>query len=180
MRQNFTLPPLVRTRPIGYFGGQVLYGLSVRLAAFAKRLRPIAAAVVLTAAASAFMPLRALSASVEPITVGTMTVTIGPVQGKEAVLIEGKAPAMAPLTLRLYATVSRDLPDLFLNRRDILTDASGHFSAVVPIAPDYWRGTILTVTVSSPDAATTATGHATLIVPNPGIGGLPGDDFPNH
>ncbi len=174
-----TLAPLVRSVTIRYFEGQVLYGLNVRLAAFAKRLGPSIAVAVLAIAASAFMLGRAVSASVEPITVGTMTVTIGPVQGKEAVSIEGKAPAMAPVTLRLYETISRDIPDIFLNRRDILTDASGHFSAVLPVAPDFWRGTILTVTATSPDAASTATAHTTLVPPNAGLG-LPADDLPNH
>jgi hypothetical protein len=178
--QKISMTPLVRKKSIRYFDGQVLYGYRVRLAAIAERLRPISAAAVLVVAVSVFMPGRAISASVEPITVGTMTVTIGPVQGKEAVSIEGKAPAMAPVTLRLYGTYSRDLPDVFLNRRDILADASGHFSAVVPVAPDFWRGTVLTVTASSPDAATSATAKTNLVVPNQGIVGLPGDDLPNH
>jgi len=130
-------------------------------------------------AIAAFAPWRAISANVEPITVGGITVSAGPVQGKEVVSVTGKAPAMAPVTLTLYGTFSRDLPDVFLNRRDILTDSSGHFSAQVPIAPDYWRGTILTVIASSPDVTSTATVKTTVIVPNPEVA-LPADDLPNH
>jgi hypothetical protein len=124
-------------------------------------------------------PGRAVSASVEPITVGGITVSAGPVEGKEAISVEGKAPALAPVTLTLVATISRDLPNVYLNRREILTDASGHFSAIVPIAADFWRGSIVTVTASSPDTTTTATAHVKVIAPNAGVW-LPADDVPNH
>jgi hypothetical protein len=126
-----------------------------------------------------FAPERAFSANVEPITVGGIAVTVGPAQGKEMISVSGKAPAMAPVTLILFATISKDLPDVFLNRRDILTDASGHFSALMPIAPDFWRGTTLTVTASSPDVTSAATARTTVIVPNPGVA-LPADDLPNN
>jgi hypothetical protein len=134
---------------------------------------------VIAIALSSFVPGRALSADVEPITVGGITVSVGPVTGTEAISVSGKAPAMAPVTITLFATISKDLPSVFVNRRDILTDASGHFSANVPIAPDFWRGTILTVTASSPDVTSTATVNTTVIVPNPGPV-LTGDDLPNH
>jgi len=88
---------------------------------------------------------------------------------------------MAPVTVTLYATISKDLPDVFLNRRDVLTDASGHYSVVVSIAPDFMRGTLLTVTATSPDLTSSATAHAIVIVPNPNAGVLlPADDLPNH
>jgi len=130
-------------------------------------------------ALTALVPIRGASANVEPITVGGITVSVGPEQGKEVVAVVGRAPAMAPVTLTLFATISRDLPDVFVNRRDILTDSSGHFSALVPIAPDFWRGTILTVTASSPDVTSTATARTTVVVPNPGVA-FPADDLPNH
>ncbi|HTX58867.1 MAG TPA: hypothetical protein VMH02_04250 [Verrucomicrobiae bacterium] len=156
----------------------MLYGVRYRLPVLAGRPGFIAAAV-LAVAVSALLPSPAVCASVEPITVGGMTVSVAPVPGKEAVQIEGKGPAMAPVTVRLYGTISRDLPNVFLNRRDILADAGGHFSAVVPIGPLYWRGTTLTVTVDSPDATATASAHMTVVIPNPEYG-LPGDQLPDH
>jgi hypothetical protein len=141
----------------------------------------IGAAALIAAAGFALAPIRGFSANVEPITVGGITVLVGPVQGKEMVSVSGKAPAMAPVTLTFFATISKDLPDVFVNRRDILTDSSGHFSALVPIAPDYWRGTILTVMASSPDVTSTATAHTIVVVPNPNVEvALPADDLPNH
>lgn len=121
----------------------------------------------------------ARSASVEPITVGGIAVSAGPVQGKEAISVDGRAPALAPVTLTLYATISHDLPTVFLNEREVLTDASGHFSAIVPIAADFMRGSILTVKASSPDTTTTATANIKVIAPNEGVW-LPADDVPNH
>jgi hypothetical protein len=132
-------------------------------------------------ALSVLLPIRGSSANVEPITVGGITVSAGPVQGREEISVSGKAPAMAPVTLTLFATISKDLPDVFINRRDILTDSSGHYSAKVPIAPDFMRGTILTVIASSPDVTTTATAKTLVVIPNPNIEvPLPADDLPNH
>jgi hypothetical protein len=151
-----------------------------RLRAKGRRTHLTAAAII-AAACLVFVPVPGSSANVEPITVGGITVSAGPIAGKEAISVTGKAPAMAPVTLTLFATISKDLPDVFVNRRDVLTDSSGHFSAQMPIAPDFWRGTILTVTASSPDVTSTATIKTLVVVPNPNPGvALPADDLPNH
>jgi hypothetical protein len=152
-----------------------------RLRAYTRSSSLVSVTALMAMALSVFAPVKGSSANVEPITVGGITVSAGPVQGKEMVSVTGKAPAMAPVTLTLFATISRDLPDIFINRRDILTDSSGHFSAMVPIAPDFWRGTILTVTASSPDVTSTATAKTIVVVPNPNVEvALPADDLPNH
>jgi hypothetical protein len=152
-----------------------------RLRAFARSSSLVGVSALIAVALLVLLPIRGSSANVEPITVGGITVSAGPVQGKEMISVSGKAPAMAPVTLILFATISKDMPDIFINRRDILTDSSGHFSAMVPIAPDFWRGTILTVTASSPDVTSTATARTIVIVPNPNVGvSLPADDLPNH
>jgi hypothetical protein len=152
-----------------------------RLRAYARSTSLVGATAIIAVALSVLLPVRGSSANVEPITVGGITVSVGPVQGREAISVSGKAPAMAPVTLTLFATVSKDLPDIFINRRDVLADSSGHYTAMVPIAPDFWRGTVLTVTASSPDVTSTATTKTIVIVPNPNIEvALPADDLPNH
>jgi hypothetical protein len=152
-----------------------------RLRAFARSSSLGTASALMAVALSVLLPIRGSSANVEPITVGGITVSAGPVLGKEMVSVSGKAPAMAPVTLTLFATIAKDLPDVFINRRDILTDSSGHFSAMVPIAPDFWRGTILTVIASSPDVTSTATARTIVVEPNPNPGvALPADDLSNH
>ena len=86
---------------------------------------------------------------------------------------------MAPVVVILHATFSRDLPTVYLNRRDVFADADGHFSTIVPIGPDYWRGSILTISASSSSATAAATVQTVVTLPNPGVV-LPADDVPNH
>ena len=138
-------------------------------------------ATVVTVALSAFPPAMAATQSVPvPVSVNSnMTVAVAPAVGSEAILVSGTAPAMAPVVVVLHATISRDLPTVYLNRRDVYADADGHFSAVVPIGPDYWRGSILTVTASSSSATAAATAQTVVTLPNPGVV-VPADDVPNH
>lgn len=115
-----------------------------------------------------------------PVSVNeSISMTVAPAQGADAISVEGKAPAMAPIVLVVHATFSRDLPTVYINRRDVTADADGHFSAVVPVAPDYWRGSILTVTATSPSTVGSATAQTVVTLPNPGVV-LPADDVPNH
>ena len=139
------------------------------------------AATVLTVALSASVPAIAGNQSAPvPVSVnGNMTVAVAPTVGSEAITVSGTAPAMAPVVVVLHATLSRDLPNIYLNRRDVYADADGHFSAVVPIGPDYWRGSILTVTASSSSATASATAQTVVTLPNPGVV-VPADDMPNH
>lgn len=138
-------------------------------------------AAVLTVASSAFVPALADAPnSPVPVSVnGNMTVTVAPAVGSEAVTVSGNAPAMAPVVVVLHATFSRDLPTVFVNRRDVFADADGHFTTVVPIGPDFWRGSILTVTASSSSATASATAQTVVTLPNPGVV-LPADDVPSH
>lgn len=149
-----------------YFWGQVLYRFFV--------------AAVLIAAFSALPAAAAAPNAPVPVSVnGQMSVSVAPVVGSEAITVSGTAPAMAPVVVILHATFSRDLPSVYLNRRDVYADADGHFSAVVPIGPDYWRGSILTISASSSSATAAATVQTIVTLPNPGVV-LPADDVPNH
>ena len=138
-------------------------------------------AAVVTVALSAFTPaIAATQSAPEPVSVnGNMTVTVAPAVGAEAITVTGTAPAMAPVVVVLHASFSRDLPNVYLNRRDVYADADGHFTAVVPIGPDYWRGSIITVTASSSSATASATAQTVVTLPNPGVV-VPADADPNH
>ena len=150
-----------------YFEGQVL--------------NKFVLAAVLIAAASAFVPALADTANAPvPVSVnGNMTVSVAPAVGAEAVTVSGTAPAMAPVVVVLHATFSRDIPTVFVNRRDVYADADGHFTIVVPVGPDYWRGSILTVTASSSSATASAMAQTVVTLPNPGVV-LPADSVPSH
>jgi len=148
---------------------------------FRGQVTKIFAATVVAVALSTFTPAPAATQSGPvPVSVnGNMTVAVAPAVGREAITVTGTAPAMAPVVVVLHATISRDLPNIYLNRRDVYADADGHFSAVVPIGPDYWRGSILTVTASSSSATASATAETVVTLPNPGVV-VPADDMPNH
>lgn len=148
---------------------------------FLGQVMKIFAAAVVTVALSTLTPAMASTQGAPvPVSVNSnMTVTVAPAVGSEAITVSGTAPAMAPVVVVLHATFSRDLPDVYLNRRDVYADADGHFSAVVPIGPDYWRGSILTVTASSSSTTTSATAQTVVTLPNPGVV-VPADDVPNH
>lgn len=148
---------------------------------FLGQVNKIFAAAVVTVALSAFTPAMASTQGAPaPVSVNSnMTVTVAPAVGSEAITVSGTAPAMAPVVVVLHASFSRDLPDVYLNRRDVYADADGHFATVVPIGPDYWRGSILTVTASSSSTTTSATAQTVVTLPNPGVV-VPADDVPNH
>jgi hypothetical protein len=144
-------------------------------------VRAIVASAVLVAVVVALFPALAARASdPAPVSVNeSITLTVGPAQGSDAVTIEGKGPALAPIVLVLHATYSRDLPTVYINQYEVTADADGNFKTVVPVAPDYWRGSILTVTASSSATVSSATAQTIVNLPNPGVV-LPADDVPNH
>lgn len=91
------------------------------------------------------------------------------VPGREAFLASGSAPAFTPIDLTVVGTVSRDIPDVLVSRIQITSDASGHFSVVIPVAPNYFRGSILTVVASAVAGVTTARAQLTVGAPNDSV-----------
>jgi hypothetical protein len=120
-----------------------------------------------------------MSGGAQPVAPAGLTLTVGPAPGKMALTVEGRAPAYAQVTIVLKGTLSKDLPDVFLTRRDITADEGGRFSTIVSIAPEFWRGSLVTISANSAETASTATAHFTVDLPNPGVV-LPADDVPNH
>jgi hypothetical protein len=104
-----------------------------------------------------------------------VTVIATRVVGAEAVTITGTGPAAQPLEAALYATFSRDIPDVLLSRRAVPTDAQGRYSATVPIASAFFRSAIVTVVVRSLPAGPSA--RATFQVGAPNVSAPP-DDLP--
>jgi hypothetical protein len=98
---------------------------------------------------------------------GSLTVTARQVTGREAISIDGTAPASVPVTITLVGSISRDLPDVLLRRVTLQTD--GTFHATIPVAPAMPRGSYVTVTVSSLPGVSPASAHVTMAAPNPTI-----------
>ena len=131
--------------------------------------------IALLAAVSALIaPIGAPGADA-PATPGGVTVTATRVVGAEAVTITGNGPVAQPLEAALYATFSRDIPNVLLSRRAVPTDAQGHYSATVPIASAFFRSAIVTVVVRSLPAGPSARTTFTVGAPNVSA---PPDDLP--
>lgn len=71
------------------------------------------------------------------------------IPGRHALSVDGSAPRNAHVTLTLFATLAPDLPTVFLNRNDVQADVNGRFAAVVPVAPDFFSGSQVTLYATS-------------------------------
>ncbi len=100
---------------------------------------------------------------------GAITLEAQPLQGAEAISIDGTAPPNAPVTITLLATVSSDVPTIVVSRQDVVTDVNGRFGAVIPIASAYERGTILKIVATSLPGVVPASAQLVINAPNPGV-----------
>jgi hypothetical protein len=100
---------------------------------------------------------------------GSITLEARQLQGAEAITVEGSAPASAPVTITLLAVVSSDIPTIVVSRNDVVTDASGRFQAIIPIASAYERGTLLRVVATSSPGIASAQSQLVVEAPNNGL-----------
>lgn len=138
--------------------------------AFARRLDALASA---PAAASASLVAQAPNPAVPP---RAITLAVKPVVGAEALAISGTAAAGNAVQLTLFATFSRDVPDVVLSRQTVLPDAGGAFAATMPIAPGFFREAVITV-VATPSTGPSASARVTVGAPNVTV---PPDNAPRN
>jgi hypothetical protein len=98
---------------------------------------------------------------------GSLTLSAHPVTGRDAIAVDGTAPASVPVTLTLVGSISRDTPDVLLRRVTLQTD--GTFHATIPIAYAMPRGSYVTVTATSLPGVAAASARVTIDASNPGI-----------
>ena len=98
---------------------------------------------------------------------GSLTMTARQVAGREAIVVDGTAPASVPVTITLVGSISRDIPDVLIRRITVLSD--GTFHATLPVAPAMPRGSFVTVTATSLPRVAPATARVTIGAPNPAI-----------
>lgn len=128
----------------------------------ARRIRSIARAETSTA----ILHVGSLALAQSPVS-GALTVHVNTAEGQESVVVNGTGPSSAPVTLTLLTTLSTEIPDVVLSRKDLVIDRSGAFSATISIAPDFMRGSLLTVRATSLDGVAPAQAHLTVGPPNP-------------
>jgi hypothetical protein len=88
---------------------------------------------------------------------GTIVVSAQVIPGRHALSVDGSAPRNARVTLTLFATLAPDLPTVFLRRNELQADINGRFAAVVPLAPDYFSGSSVTLYATSEGVQSAAT-----------------------
>jgi hypothetical protein len=128
-------------------------------------------------------PVAALPTAAEPpapaapgrVTIDALSAT--PIDGDQALHVEGQATPFSTLTLTLLAKVSKSIPDVFVRRVHVTADRHGVFASRLPIAPVYFTGSLYTV-VASADADTTRSVSATVTeFPNAKTR-IPSEDLP--
>jgi hypothetical protein len=98
---------------------------------------------------------------------GSLTITARQAIGREAIEVDGTAPASMPVTLTLVGSISRDMPDVFIRRITIQSDRTFH--ATLPVAPAMPRGSFVVVTATSLPGVAPASARLTIGAPNPSL-----------
>lgn len=107
-----------------------------------------------------------------------LTIQVRHHDGVEALDVSGTGSSRSPVNITMYADISKDVPVAFLNTWTVQTGSDGRYAIVAPIASDYFRGTIITVRVDSPDGSSAS---ATWTVDGPGSQQIPAaDDMSDH
>ncbi len=98
---------------------------------------------------------------------GTIALSARRHDGAEAIDVTGTAPPGTSVEITARAKISIDLPVVFLNRLTAVADASGAFSVILPIAPDFVQGTEIMIQADAP-GTTPATVSFTVGPPTSG------------
>lgn len=110
---------------------------------------------------------------------GTISMNVQPQSGSQAISVSGHAPADAPVTITLLATVSSDIPTIVVSRQSVQPDSNGNFQAVITTAPDYLPGTLLRILATSVSGVTPASAQLTIGQPNGNVT-VPLEQTPNR
>ncbi len=89
--------------------------------------------------------------------------------GTQSLTVSGHAPPAMPITLTVKETFWTDVPDVVLSRNDVTSNADGRFDAVVPVAPGYFYGGIITVVATSLPPISDASAQIVLKAPNDNV-----------
>ena len=137
--------------------------------ALAERIEALARSAARSAASAARPRAVGAGASQAGSLSGQLAIEAQPLAGREAIVVNGQAPQGAPVTITLFGTLSSDLPTVVLSRHDVQADVNGRFQAVIPIASDYVRGSILHVVATSAPGVGSASAQVIVGPPNPQV-----------
>ncbi|MEO6912925.1 MAG: hypothetical protein ABI182_02745 [Candidatus Baltobacteraceae bacterium] len=109
-----------------------------------------------------------------PVGDGPLTVTVVGGLGSETLDVFGSAPPNSPISIALSGQISRDLPTVSLSTSHTVAGANGKYTIVVPVGPDYFRGSTIVVNVATAAGAAASASYV-LGAPNRNATNLPGD-----
>lgn len=120
------------------------------------------------AAERAMEAAQAQAATVQTLS-GAITLDVEQLKGAEAVLVNGVAPPSAPVLITMLGLISSDLPNVLLSRHDLQAGPDGKFQAILPIGPDYVRGSYVRVLATSVPGVTSASAQILIDPANAGL-----------
>jgi hypothetical protein len=109
------------------------------------------------------------AAGAAPISGAITGLSVTQTPGDQTLTVAGKAPANLPVTLSVIGTLSNELPNVLLSRREIVAEADGTFNTTVPVASGYFRGGLITLEASSVTGITPAKKRLELKPVNDGV-----------
>lgn len=98
-----------------------------------------------------------------------LALRVATVPGQNAVAVNLTGPAGVPVVVTLTATFDPDLPTVTVGRHDLTIGPNGKVDAVFTLAPDYWRGSPVTVTATSVSGVKPASAIVRIVAPNPQV-----------
>ncbi len=115
----------------------------------------------------------------QPTARGAVALEVRQLSGSWSLAVMGKAPPSVPITLTLIGSMSRDIPDVLLNRSEIASDVDGRFQAIVSIAPGFFDSGLLTLVATSLPGVSRASAQVVLKAPN-WRAKIPADTIPDQ
>ncbi|HKU81126.1 MAG TPA: hypothetical protein VJP76_03065 [Candidatus Tumulicola sp.] len=100
---------------------------------------------------------------------GAISMNVEQLKGAEAVLVTGEAPPSAPVLITLLGLISSEVPNVVVGRHDLQAGPDGKFQAIVPIGPDYVRGSFLKVLATSGPGVSSASAQIQIVPANAGL-----------
>lgn len=99
----------------------------------------------------------------------TLAVHATTLVGRNAVTVTVNGPAGMPVFVSMRATIDPDLPTVLVGRHQLTIGPNGTVVSVFTLAPDYWQGSVVTISATSVGGIAPASTTVRIIAPNPDV-----------
>jgi uncharacterized lipoprotein YbaY len=135
--------------------------------------------IALATAAALFASTAGIVVAADAPQSGTTALAVRAHAGSQSIDVTGSGPANGTVTVTVVSTISRDIPDVVLSRKLVKPNADGSFSAILPIAPGFTPGSIITVYAASSAGGPAMRAQYSPEAPNRGVT-VQLDQLPNN